>query len=77
MAMKYNNFIYIATQIIESEGHVLKLKSLLSWDKRQSLQCSPAVQVVWFVSHRNISVQKVKYLKLKIVRMLITFIYLI
>jgi len=74
--MMYKNFIYVVTQIMESEGHVRKLKTLLSWGKRQSLQCSPAAQVVWVVSQRNISVQKVKYLKLKIVRMLIIFIYL-
>ena len=75
--MMYKIFIYVVTQIMESEGHVRKLKSLLSWNKTQKMQCSPAVLVVWFVSHRNISVQKVKYLKLKIVRMLITFMYLI
>ena len=73
----YKNFICVVTQIMETESHVRKLKSLLSWNKRQRLKCSLAVQVVWVVSHRNISVQKVKYLKLKIVRMLITFMYLI
>jgi hypothetical protein len=37
----------------------------------QSYQCSLAVLVVWFVFHRIISVLKVKFLKLEILRILI------
>jgi len=41
----------------------------------QSLQCSLAVPVVRFVSHRTFSVHKAKFLKLETVSMLMWLLY--
>jgi len=45
------------------------------WTDWQSLQCSVAVLVVWFVSHRTISVHKVTFLKLEILWILISLLF--
>jgi len=67
-------FIFVATQMIESEGRAWQLISLRSWDRLAELAvfsgCSSGVVCIASYQQRH----KVKFLKLEIVRILICII---